>query len=143
MAKLPSDSEVRTAFREIFPAAASVDDEVGESISRLLDGSTIHVDRPTDAPRVMHAVLAAFPPTRTSSHAQPNQTQDMDLDRVQRALEEHLDVADLGPRASVIEAEVQRWREEREKEAQSQRLSQGACACLRLIWGRSISTSRI
>lgn len=45
---------------------------------------------------------------------------------MQRALEEHLDVADLEPRLEVIREEMLRLKEEREQRRQSQ--SQGACA---------------
>lgn len=114
MAKLPSEPEVRAAFRELF--AENADDE---DVGGWVGGWVVSLFR--------SPVSVLTPPIHpfTPSHPTPpneNKTQAMDLDRVQRALEEHLDVADLTARASVIEEELARWKEEAEKKSRG-----GAC----------------
>jgi hypothetical protein len=50
-----------------------------------------------------------------------------DEEKVQRALEEHLDVADLGPRLEVIKDEMGRLAEAKAEYRRKQRERQGAC----------------
>lgn len=88
--------------------------------------------------------LLGLSSTHTYTHATLIETsydkpQDFDAtqdeEKVQRALEEHLDVVDLEPRLEVIREEMLRLKEEREQRRQSQ--SQGACAGLGSTGGRA------